>query len=54
MTALQLDTIPGELAIAAGTSPVGPDMQQLWQAFPPRPVATRWPAPSLCSAQKSA
>jgi integrase len=43
VTVLQLDTIAGEPAIAAGTSPVGPDMQQLWQAFPPRPVATRWP-----------
>ena len=43
MTALQTDTLTDELAVAADTPSVGPDMQQLWRRFPPRTAATTWP-----------
>ncbi len=44
MTALQTVTVTDEPAIAPGATPsVGPDMQQLWQRFPPRTAATTWP-----------
>jgi len=43
VTALQTDTLTDELAVAADTPSVGPDMQQLWRRFPPRAAATTWP-----------
>ena len=43
MTAPQTDTLTDELAVAADTPSVGPDMQQLWRRFPPRTAATTWP-----------
>lgn len=43
MTVLQTANEPDELAITVGASSVGPDMQRLWQPFPPRSAATTWP-----------
>jgi len=31
------------LPITVGALSVGPDMQRLWQLFPPRAAATTWP-----------
>lgn len=41
MKALQILTDEQAPPIAAAS--VGPDIQELWQAFPPRPAATTWP-----------
>jgi hypothetical protein len=51
VTALQIMTVTDELTIAAGAPSVGPDMQQLWQRFPPRTAATTWLATEQRSEQ---